>query len=161
VLWEIYTVHLLPPLDSTTTSRLHPYSGQPSLRLSVVVITFVLHWRDTWCLLKGNGLWKEKASRDKCKKDDAHFLSRIRKKSYKCECKKGDIIGEARVVSWFRFLGCKHGLVFCMLLYWVLGNVVIPVLGGCRGSKLGGLSVYICGLVALQFECSSLAWEYL
>jgi hypothetical protein len=145
-MWEIYTVHLLPPLDTTTTSGLHPYFGEPSLRFSVVVITFVLLWRDTWCLLKENGLWKEKASRDKCNKDGAHSQSRIRKKSSKCEGKKGDIIGEARVISWFSFLGCKHGLVCAD---WVLGNVAIPVLGGCRGSKLGGLSVHLCGLVAL------------
>jgi hypothetical protein len=63
------------------------------------------------CLLKEKGLWTEKGSRDKCKKDGTRPQFGIRKKkSSKCKGTKGDVHGEALMVSRSRFLGCKVGL---------------------------------------------------
>jgi hypothetical protein len=51
------------------------------------------------CLLKEKGLWTEKGSRDKSKKDGTRRQPGIRKKkSSKCKGMKGDVHGEALMV---------------------------------------------------------------
>jgi hypothetical protein len=48
------------------------------------------------CLMREKGLWIEKGSRDKCKKDGARPHSGTRKKkSSKCKGTKGDVYEEA------------------------------------------------------------------
>jgi hypothetical protein len=52
------------------------------------------------CLMREKGLWTEKGSRDKYKKDDARPQCGMRKKkSSKCKGTKGDVYEEARKVS--------------------------------------------------------------
>jgi hypothetical protein len=128
---ENHTVHLVPPLASATTSHLHLYFGQSSLRSSVVVNTFIPHRVCMWCHLKEKGLWKEKAWRDKCEKDGAHSQSTGSNLASAKE-RRVTLIGRRMRSHDIAFLAASldlfvHVILFVADLQWTIGFLVFQL----------------------------------